>query len=343
MAENKDRETQCLVADETLRSDSKLTATGEEHLATFSSTSHLSREPVYTRSIGTSMNEDGSLKPQGQLSTNNSARKTGKELNKYQPLKIGTWNVRTMNKAGKLENLKAEMIKLKVDVIGVSEVRWKGTGDIISGDTRFIYSGGENAERGVGILLNKKIANNVTKVDQKHDRLLYIKIKADPVDIVMIQVYMPTTAHDDDEVEKIYEDIEEIIKEDKSNNCFVIMGDFNAVVGEERNENIVGKYGLGNKNERGEMLIEFCKRNDLILTNTWFQNEKRRRYTWKNPGDTERYQIDYILINQRYRNSVKNSKSYPGADIDSDHNLVMMKMNIIVICVIFMTVFIDSF
>ena len=116
--------------------------------------------------------------------------------------------------------------------------------------------------------------------------------------------------------------------QDKSNNCFVIMGDFNAVVGEERNEKIVGKYGLGNKNERGEMLIEFCKRKDLVLTNTWFENEKRRRYTWKNPGDIERYQIDYILINQRYRNSVINSKYYPGADIDSDHNLVMMKMNI---------------
>ena len=48
-------------------------------------------------------------------------------------------------------------------------------------------------------------------------------------------------------------------------------------------------------------------------------------YTWKNPADTKRYQIDYILVRQRYRNSVKKACSYPGADADTDHNLVLMK------------------
>src|SRR5207248_3547742 len=48
--------------------------------------------------------------------------------------------------------------------------------------------------------------------------------------------------------------------------------------------------------------------------------------TWKKPGDSARYQLDYILVRQRYRNSVKDSRSYPGADIDSDHNLVMAKI-----------------
>ena len=48
--------------------------------------------------------------------------------------------------------------------------------------------------------------------------------------------------------------------------------------------------------------------------------------TWKKPGDTGRYQIDYILVKQRYRNSVKNSRGYPEADADTDH--VLVKMNI---------------
>ena len=64
---------------------------------------------------------------------------------------------------------------------------------------------------------------------------------------------------------------------------------------------------------------------EKMVTNTWFEQEKRRRYTWKKPGDTGRYQLDYILVRQRYRNSVKNAHSYPGADADSDHNLVAMK------------------
>jgi hypothetical protein len=62
----------------------------------------------------------------------------------------------------------------------------------------------------------------------------------------------------------------------------------------------------------------------MIATNTWFKQEKRRRYTWKAPGDSARYQLDYILVKQRYRNSVKNSKTLPGADADTDHNLVAM-------------------
>ena len=74
--------------------------------------------------------------------------------------------------------------------------------------------------------------------------------------------------------------------------------------------------------------MEFCKGNKLMITNTWFEQEKRRRYTWKKPGDTGRYQIDYIMVKQRYRNSVKSSWSYPGADVDSDHNLISMRVQV---------------
>ena len=65
-----------------------------------------------------------------------------------------------------------------------------------------------------------------------------------------------------------------------------------------------------------------------MIANTLFQQPKRRLYTWKSPGDIHRNQIDYILINQRYRNCITQVKTYPGADIDSDHNPVTMKIEI---------------
>src|SRR6476469_5204864 len=105
-------------------------------------------------------------------------------------------------------------------------------------------------------------------------------------------------------------------------------GDFNAVVGEGKGDRVVGKFGLGERKDRGEKLIEFCKSQNLVITNTWFEQEKRGRYTWKSPGDLRRYQKDYILVRQRYRNSVKSSWSYPGADVDSDHNLVAMRLKL---------------
>ena len=73
------------------------------------------------------------------------------------------------------------------------------------------------------------------------------------------------------------------------------MGDWNAVVGEGEPDECVGQNGLGERNNRGERLVEFCKQQQMLVTNTCFKQDKRRRYTWKAPGDTGRYQLDYIL------------------------------------------------
>jgi len=133
---------------------------------------------------------------------------------------------------------------------------------------------------------------------------------------------MHTSEEEDDEVERIYEELNDLMEKGEEN--LIILGDFNAIVGEGKEKNIVGKYGLGIRNPRGEILLEFCIRNNLIITNTHFQHHKRRRYTWQSPGDIRRAQIDYILVRGRYKNQVKDSKSCPGADINSDHNLVLM-------------------
>jgi len=95
----------------------------------------------------------------------------------------------------------------------------------------------------------------------------------------MMQVYTPTLEHKDDEVEELYDTIEEILGEDgKGNINTIIMGDWNSVVGGESYRNTDGPYGLGRKNHRGQLLINFCEINGLIVTNTWFRKPKRRVY-----------------------------------------------------------------
>ena len=73
------------------------------------------------------------------------------------------------------------------------------------------------------------------------------------------------------------------------------------------------------KKIRGEGWIEWCCAHDLIIANPWFQQPARRIYTWNSPGDRTLNQRDYIAIKKRYRNAVKQAKTYPGADIHSDH------------------------
>src|SRR6218665_420495 len=188
---------------------------------------------------------------------------------------------------------------------------------------RVIYTGGEESQNGIAILLDEKVARCVDG-----DRLIMVTIRAHPVNIVIMQVYMPTTAHEEDEVDSIYEKIEERLEGIKGKEYVIVMGDWNASVGEGGQEKCVGQYGLGKRNERGDKLIEFCNGQELLITNTCFQQEKRRIYTWKAPGDGARYQLDYIMVRQRYKNSVKITRARPGADADTDHNLVAMTVHL---------------
>ena len=101
----------------------------------------------------------------------------------------------------------------------------------------------------------------------------------------------------------------------------IVMGDLNAKVGTEQDplREVVGRYGLGSRNEHGDMWVDWCMTHDQVIMNTWFQHHKRYLYTWKSPGDGVRNQIDYITINKRFRNSILQVKGYPGADGGSDH------------------------
>ena len=153
------------------------------------------------------------------------------------------------------------MQKNEVSVLGVSEVRWKGQGEIKSGDYTVYYSGGERTERGVAIVVHKSVVSSVVKKIVCNDRIIAIKLKAEPLSILIMQVYMPTSEYEDDEVEKLYDTIEEILEEDgKGDTNSIIQGDWNSVVGDLSYRNIVGSHRLGRRNHRGQMPIDFCER-----------------------------------------------------------------------------------
>ena len=241
-------------------------------------------------------------------------------------LVCGTWNVRTLHKAGKFDNAIQELNAYKLDLLGMGEVRWTGSGKTEKEGNVLYYSGGEKNEYGVGILVAKKHARSVMGYWPISDRVIVCKLQGKPFNIVVIQVYAPTKQHSDMEVEKFYEDVERGIKQAKKEDIIITMGDLNAKVGKGRSGEEVGEYGYGTRNDRGDRLVQFCQENNMWIGNTFFQKENRRLYTWKSPGDIKRNQIDFIMVNKRYKNGVKDVQTYPGADIMSDHNLLIAKM-----------------
>lgn len=256
-------------------------------------------------------------------------------------LKLATWNVRSLFAAGKLDNTEKEMKRMHIDILGISELRWKGTGILNRQHTTLYYSGSDmndaHHRSGVGILLKNEFTKYVTNFAPISDRLLLIQLNSSPFKTNIIQIYAPTADKKyDNEVELLYEQIGNVLKSLKKDEVTYIIGDFNSKIGQGRRGDIAGPYGLGHSNDRGDRLYDFCVENDMIITNTWFKLPKRRLYTWKSPNDdplnpnSTRNQIDYILINKRFRNIVKRVTTYPGADVGSDHNplLANIKMRL---------------
>ena len=104
------------------------------------------------------------------------------------------------------------------------------------------------------------------------------------------------------------------------------MGDFNSKVGrivDSNEKGVVGNFGLGERNDCGERLVEFAMENEMAITNPMFMNHKRRLYTWTSPDGDTKNQIDYILVNRSWRTSVSATRTLPGADCGSDHEMLM--------------------
>lgn len=247
---------------------------------------------------------------------------------------IATWNVTSMFEAGKLRNIIQEMRRLNVDILGISESRWPGSGRVIQDDSVVYYSGNDEPQHrnGVASIVKKNIAHSVKNVVALSDRAIMLQLAGSPMDITLIQVYAPTADKEEQLVEEFYEQIKQLLKCTKSRDVCVVMGDFNSKIGKGKQGNSVGNFGLGQRNIRGDRLIQFYEENKLIVANTFFQHPPRRLYTWSSPKDNEsnliRNQIDFILVNERFKNCIKNVKSYPGADVNSNHNPIIAKINI---------------
>ena len=172
------------------------------------------------------------------------------------------------------------------------------------------------------------MANSVVGFWPVSDRIALVKLKAKPFNINVIQVYAPTSASTEEELEEFYEELDKYKKECKDHEVNIVMGDFNAKVGRGRHKDIVGSEGLGEMNGRGGKLMEWCEQNDKIIMNTWFTKHPRKLWTWKRPGRITRNQIDYITVNRRFRITVRDIRTHPEADCNSDHNMLVGKIKV---------------
>ena len=184
---------------------------------------------------------------------------------------------------GKLEVVRQEMARVDVDILGISELKWTGMGEFNSDD--YIYYCGQESLRsnGIAIILNKRARNAVLGCNLKNDRMISVRFQGKPFNITVTQAYAPTSNAEEAEVERFYEDLQDLLELTPQKDVLFIMGDWNAKVGSQEPPGVTGKFGLGVWNEAGQRLIDFCQENTLVIANTLFQQHKRRLYTRTSP------------------------------------------------------------
>ena len=125
------------------------------------------------------------------------------------------------------------------------------------------------------------------------------------MNITVIQVHTPTS---NAEVQRFYEDLQDVLELILKIDVLFIIGDRNAKAGSQEMPGVTGKFALGVQNKAGQSLTEFCQENTLVITNMLFQQHKRRFYTWTSSDGQYQNQIDYIHCSQRRRSSIQSAK-----------------------------------
>ena len=112
--------------------------------------------------------------------------------------------------------------------------------------------------------------------------MISVCFQGKPYKFTVIQVYAPTTKAKED-VEQFYDDLQDLLEITPPKNVLFIIGYWNAKVGSQEIPGVTGKFGLGVQSEAGQRLIEFCKENPPVISNTVFQQHKIRLYIWTSP------------------------------------------------------------
>ena len=209
------------------------------------------RTPVHVNATPrTTTTSASSIQHQG----NNEKSTTDERMKIRHETYIGSWNVRNLRADGKLEELTHEMKRYKWNIIGLSEIRKKGTNEIQINEGHILhYISNENRHIDeVGFLINKENVKMIMNFNQFNERVATMRLHATPFNVTIIQVYAPTTDHSDEEIEHFYNKLQSTISEIDKSDIIVIQGDWNATIGKDASlyeEKVSGKYCNINTNE----------------------------------------------------------------------------------------------
>ncbi|MGL5901241.1 MAG: reverse transcriptase domain-containing protein [Cetobacterium sp.] len=276
------------------------------------------------------------MKPGGESRKSPEATRPNTLLN-TRATNIGTWNVRTMYETGKTYQVATEMKNYNLTLLGVSETRWTQSGQkrLASGEM-LLYSGHEEENaphtQGVALMLSKEAQRALIGWEAHGPRIISasFRTKKRKIKMNVIQCYAPINDSDDSDKDQFYSRLQSIVEKYPERDITILMGDLNAKVGADNTgyEDIMGCHGLGQMNGNGERLADLCALNNLVIGGSVYPHKNIHKATWVSPNHTTENQIDHICINKKFRRSMQDVRVRRGADVASDHHLLVARLKL---------------
>lgn len=176
--------------------------------------------------------------------------------------RFGLWNVRTMIDIAKLEQVEKEMLRYKLEFLGLCETRWPDNGEYrTESGMSLIYSGKQPEfprTSGVGILMSKNARKALIEWKPFGDRIIMARFRTRVRNITCIQCYAPTEAASDDDKNAFYSYLSKVLDEIHIGDIKIVLGDFNAQLGSDNmgRERVMGKHGMGRLTGNGVLFTE---------------------------------------------------------------------------------------
>ncbi|KAK6763479.1 hypothetical protein RB195_023977 [Necator americanus] len=230
-------------------------------------------------------------------------------------LRLCTYNARTVSTDADLHALLGAAERIKFHVIALQETKCRRS------DVRQMNDGG------VGFVVHPSVVHLVDSHEILSPRLAILRLRPlrqKPISI--INCYSPTSVADEPELDAFYEELEEVIRNEKSIYKFVV-DNFNAKLGKATEEEYrIGRFGLGDRKENGNRLAGLLSAARLFHGNSLFMKKDHRRWTWESPNGATRAEIDHILTNRRW--CLLDVSVVPSFCSGSDHRLLRAKIRL---------------
>ena len=213
-------------------------------------------------------------------------------------LNICCWNVRTLldlEKTTRPERRTAlvtkELQRLNIDIAALSETRLTSGEDQImelkSGHTLFWVGKpeGERRDGGIGFAIKTTLVDKIERPSSINDRIMKLRI---PLTcgrhLSVLSVYAPTMQATEESIMYFFETLRSTISSVSKEEKLIILGDFNARVGQEHQAwDALGRYGIDKANDNGFLLLQLCSELDLVISNTFFRQKLKHKATWTHP------------------------------------------------------------